>query len=458
MSSKQFQRKYTQVNEVLAVLNAAKSANEGNPRWYAGELDVNGIYSNPIISFSLQDDSNDKVAFKPGMKSKRTNMRSGSNGCKYTDIYINMPDGTKIPLNITTAGDEFDICLGGIKPPDGSEELAKLQEINPEAKGRPGERDVVMLINEYDTTKIEYDEESEELIIPEGAKHSKLFQVMKIISDAIIYDTKYWVSNGKKLVDLLTAQKESNKSVTVEAVLNKYDEMYSSIRKNNYILLSTDSANEIQALFPKDFKIIMKDILILESKLTPNVCVSGDFYANRERAKNKYLKVKLMCAATGQIVPTIFDKKTSDMNGQPTVATVLNDQENEEPLTFSNIHKYVTRGSKIQGNYYTEVSVTRQGISFTLKANSMIIDHTEFKQVEFEEPSLWVPTTPVKEVAVPINADTTIKESAAVIRDDDSTDGAFDINNPSETDIFGENGLNVSSSENDLNSGSDDEK
>jgi hypothetical protein len=277
---------------------------------------------------------------------------------------------------------------------------------------------------------------------------------MKIISDAIIYDTKYWVSNGKKLVDLLTAQKEANKSITAEAVLQKYDEMYLSIRKNNYILLSTDSANEIQALFPKDFKTIMKDILILESKLTPNVCVSGDFYANRERAKNKYLKVKLMCAATGQIVPTIFDKKASDLNGQPTVATVLNDQENEEPLTFANIHKYVTRGSKIQGNYYTEVSVTRQGISFTLKANSMIIDHTEFKQVEFEEPSLWVPTaSSVKEAAVLIN-------EAAAVKDDDSTDGAFDINNPSETDIFGENGLNVGSNENDLNSGSgsDDER
>jgi hypothetical protein len=275
---------------------------------------------------------------------------------------------------------------------------------------------------------------------------------MKIISDAIIYDTKYWVSNGKKLVDLLTAQKEANKSITAEAVLQKYDEMYLSIRKNNYILLSTDSANEIQALFPKDFKTIIKDILILESKLTPNVCVSGDFYANRERAKNKYLKVKLMCAATGQIVPTIFDKKTSDLNGQPTVATVINDQENEEPLTFANIHKYVTRGSKIQGNYYTEVSVTRQGISFTLKANSMIIDHTEFKQVEFEEPSLWVPSTPVKEAAVLINeVAVSINEAAAVIKDDDSTDGAFDINNPSETDIFGENGLNVGS-------GSDDER
>ncbi|NCZ53998.1 MAG: hypothetical protein EBY81_08920, partial [Verrucomicrobia bacterium] len=339
-----FQRKYSPVSEVLAVLNAAKNADEGNPRWYAGKLDGDGMYSTPILLFSLKDNSNAKSAFKPGMKVKRTNMRPGSNGCKYTDIYIAMPDAI-IPFNITTAGDESDTCLGGIKPPEGSEELNRLQEINPEAKGRPGERDVVMLINEYDTTKIEYDEESEELIIPEGAKNSKLFQVMKIVSDAIIYDTKYWVANGKKLVDLLNSEKEANKAITAEAVLNKYDELYPNIRKNNYIVLSTDSANEIQALFPKDFKTIMNNILVLESKLTPNVCVSGDFYANRERAKNKYLKVKLMCAATGQIIPTIFDKKTSDINGHPTVATVVNDQENEEPLTFGNIHKYVTRGS-----------------------------------------------------------------------------------------------------------------
>lgn len=436
-SFKAFQRKYIPVNEALDALTIAKSLDPENPRWYAGKLDINGLYSDPVLVFSLKDDS-EKPPVKAGAKfngAKKANMRGGNNGSKYLDIKIKV-GGVYMPLNITTAGDEYDTCLGGIKPPEGSIELEELRNINPEIKGRPGEKDVVMLLNEYNR-KVILDEESGELIVPEDARHSKLFEILKIVSDAVIYDTKISVSNGRKFVDFLTELKGSNKSIAALTALEKFDESFPNIRKNNLLILSVDSANEIQSLFPKDIKTITNEILLLEAKLTPNVCVSGDFYANREPATNKYFKVKLMCSATGQITPLVYDKKKSDENASPILATVLNERDVEEPLTFNNIHRFITRGAQIQGNYYTEVSITRQGISFTLKASSMIVDHTEFnKRAEFEEPSLWTPSNAM----APKEVINTAPKEAINANDKESNDGAFDENDATEDDIFGEIG------------------
>lgn len=447
-SFKAFQRKYITVEQALNALKVAKELDSENPRWYAGKLDLNGIYSDPVLIFSLKDDSEKKAVAGAGAKFKgeKQNMRSGNNGCKYLDIKIKI-DGVYMPLNITTAGDEYDICLGGIKPPEGSIELEELRSINPDTKARPGEKDVVMLINEYNQ-RVSLDEESGELIIPEGTQHSKLFQILKMVSDAVIYDVKLSVSNGRKFVEFLSELKLSNKTIAASAALEKFDEAFPNIRKNNILALSVDSANEIQALFPKDIKTITNEILLLESKLTPNVCVSGDFYANREPVIGGYYKVKCMCSATGQITPLIYDKKKSDESGSPTPATVLNERDVEEPLTFNNIHKFITKGSQIQGNFYTEVSITRQGISFTLKASSMIVDHTDFnKKAEFEEPALWSASTPViKSETAPTSviksetAPTSAPASAKINTDED--DGAFDEDDATEDDIFGAIGDN----------------
>jgi len=438
-----YPKKYISVNEALSTLKNAQSSDVGNDRWYDG-----------VLLFSLKDDS-DQSKTKVGVKNKKTNMRiGGQNDCKYLDVKLKYK-GNYIPLNLTTSNidsygntmeDEFDICLGGIKPPAGSAEFEELRAKNPDAKPRPGDKDVVMFLNEYDNNIVESDEEGNP-IIPEGTKRSKLFDVLNIVSSAIANDMKISAANGKDFVRFVKAKRTENKSISAAEILEKYNSEYPMIRSNNLLLLSNEDKNEVQrGISKEDLKLILNEILILEPKLTPNLCVSGDYYSNGDLALNKYTKIKLMCSqATGEILCPIIDIKKSDENNRETRATIENSEGIEEPITISNIHRYIVRKSLVQGNYVTEISITKAGLSFTTKCNNMSVDiNNSNKKEVIVAPPLWVSKSSKK------NDD-----------DDESNDGAFDpipnapfgieLNFNDLNDAFNDND-SVSKNDNDNNS------
>lgn len=403
-----YPKKYISVNEALLTLKSAQESDPDNNRWYDG-----------VLLFSLKDDS-EQSKVKNGLK-KKTNMRvGGQNNCKYSDVKLRYK-GNYIPLNLTTSNidsygntmdDEFDICLGGIKAPLGSREFEELKAKNSNAEPRPGDKDVVMFLNEYDTNNIKIDSEGN-LSIPKGTKRSKLFDVLKIVSDAIANDMRISALNGKNFVLFIKEKRAENKSITATALLEQYDEVYPEVRNRNLLLLSNDDKNEIQRGMPKDFlNTILHEILILEGKLTPNLCVCSDYYKNGDLALNKYSKIKLVCSSTGEIQCPIIDIKKSDENNRETLATILNSDGVDEPITIGNIHRYIVSNSLVQGNYITELSITKAGFSFTTKCNNMSVDinNTNGKEVVMAPP-LWVPKA---------------KKVEAVHVDDDSTDGAFD--------------------------------
>jgi len=415
-----YPKKYISADEAHKILDSVYQLDPENPRWYAG---ING--KDGVLLFSLKDDS-EQSKVKTAIRGKKTNMRlGGANNSKYFDIKIKVK-GNYVPFNITTSGcdsygslptdeNDFDVCMGGIKPPAGSPEYEEMKARNPDADPRPGEKDVVMLINEYNCN-IAPDKETGEVNIPPEARRSKLFEVLNIVSSAISNDMRIAASNGKEFVRFINKLKTSNKSITAADILDKYDEEYPNIRSNNLLLLSNEDKNEIQKIANKDLKVLINEILVLEPKLIPNLCISGDYYKNGDPAFNKYIKLKLMCSATGEITCPIIDIKKSDINNKETMATVVNSDGVEEPLTFNNVHRFVTKGAKIQGNFYTEISITKAGLSFTLKATKISIDISEYKKIEIEEPPLWVPkNTKLRNI------------------DDDSTDGAFE--NPPEFGI-----------------------
>jgi hypothetical protein len=197
-------KKYISVNEALTILKSAQDPN--NERWYDG-----------VLLFSLKDDS-EQSKVKTGMKAKKTNMRlGGQNNCKYLDVKLKYK-GNYIPLNLTTSNidsygntmdDEFDICLGGIKPPAGSSEFEEMKAKNPNVEPRPGDKDVVMFLNEYDKNILEADEEGNPLL-PEGTKRSKLFEVLSIVSTAIANDMKISVANGKDFIRFIRPARQYN--------------------------------------------------------------------------------------------------------------------------------------------------------------------------------------------------------------------------------------------------------
>lgn len=437
-----YPKKYISVNEALLTLKNAQSADLDNDRWYDG-----------VLLFSLKDDS-DQSKSKVGLKSKKTNMRiGGQNDCKYLDVKLRYK-GNYIPLNLTTSNidsygntmeDEFDICLGGIKPPAGSAEFEELRAKNPDAKPRPGDKDVVMFLNEYDNNIVEADEEGNP-IIPDGTKKSKLFEVLNIVSSAISNDMRISSANGKDFVRFVKAKRAENKSILASELLEQYDIEYPMIRANNLLLLSNEDKNEVQRGIPKeDLKLILNGILILEPKLTPNLCVSGDYYSNGDLALNKYTKIKLMCSqATGEILCPIIDIKKSDENNKETHAVVTNIDNIDEPVTISNIHRYIVRKSLVQGNYVTEISITKAGLSFTTKCSNMSVDINDSNKKEaIIAPPLWVSKVSKKDESASSDKHQNDKHQNDKHQndenqDDESTDGAFDIipNGPFDGDDF----------------------
>jgi hypothetical protein len=121
-----------------------------------------------------------------------------------------------------------------------------------------------------------------------------------------------------------------------------------------------------------------------------------------------------MCSpATSQILCPIIDIKKSDENNRETLASVTNADGEDEPITFGNIHRYIVKKTLIQGNYVTELSITKAGFSFTTKCNNMSvsINNSNNKEVVMAPP-LWIPKSNKKAVTHDF--------------DDESTDGAFD--------------------------------
>lgn len=415
-----YPKKYISVNEALSILKSAQDSNPENERWYS-----------EVLLFSLKDDS-EQSKVKSGPRTKKTNMRiGGQNGCKYLDVKLKYK-ATYIPFNLTTSNldsygntmeDEFDICLGGIKPPAGSAEFEELKAKNPNAEPRPGDKDVVMFLNEYDKNILEADEEGNP-VLPEGTKRSKLFEVLSIVSAAIANDMRISVTNGKDFIRFIKAKRTENKSISGTELIELYDSEYPTIRANNLLLLSNEDKNEIQrGIHKDDLKVILNEVLILEPKLTPNLCVSGDYYSNGDLALNKYTKIKLMCSgSTGEIICPIIDIKKSDENNRETLASITNEDGEDEPITISNIHRYIVRKSLVQGNYVTEISITKAGFSFTAKCSDMSVDiNNSINKEVVAAPSLWVSKTAKK------SADSSVSTSVKFdINDDDSTDGAFD--------------------------------
>ena len=104
--------------------------------------------------------------------------------------------------------------------------------------------------------------------------------------------------------------------------------------------------------------------------------------------------------------------KKSDEENREIFATVKNSEGEDEPITFQNAHRFITKKSRIQGDYITEASISKAGFSFTLKAHALSVDTSFNKKEEAEKRSLWVP-----------KSSNTEKND---IGDNDSDDGAFD--------------------------------
>jgi len=428
-----YQKQFISIQLAYDILFQAKADKDLKDRWWAGPIDVNGMYSTPILFHSFKDDSTSSAAAKTPANSSykkytKKNMRLSGDNTKYTDLKINL-NGKLVPFYIDTFNSEgiTDYCLIGIKPPEGSLELEEIRLTKPDYTARAGsEKSVMMMLSEYN--KILYSEEEREFYIPEDAESSKLFTLMKLVTDAIGYDIKISLSNGSKFTEFLLSEKEEKTDITAVEVLKKYDEQNPYIRKNNLLILSSLQKEEIQSNYSEsDAKIILNEILILD-KPKPNLCVGADRDKSGKRTVNRILKVKIPCTEikAGNLVKIeIIDENKSNAAGKVMNATVLNADGNDEPLTLNNIHKFILPKSKIRGEYCLDITVTSFGYSVTLKAERLNVENVSFKKAGVERKPLWVPKEKKEE-------------------EEDEDDGAFDEVNANLEDIFGAAALNDS--------------